>query len=188
MIFVNQVLYNIGMVKFITDIIGSEVLVQRERLRVGKIANVILSPDNGDLIGILISTHTKKDDAVPASEIKGFGDGFVLINEASSIDSPDEIVRIKQILDKKIKIIGQKVYTESGQRLGKCVNATLSLKYQKLDKIYVTPKAIVAILASDLMIPAKKIVEITKERIIVTDEFVRVPAPTLAASASPAFD
>jgi uncharacterized protein YrrD len=176
------------MIKFITDIIGSEVLVKRERLQAGKVAEVIISPDDGVFLGVTTNTFPNKKTAVPASEIQGIGDGLILIKEAESIGELEDIIRIKEVIDRKTKIIGQKVFTESGQRLGKCVNATLNLKYQKLDKIYVSPGAVIAFLASDLIIPAKNIVEIKKDRIVVTDEYLKVKAPKLATNIRPAID
>lgn len=181
-------LYNVAMVKFFTDIIGSEILIKAERLRAGKVLSIVIDPDNGQLLGVTTSAIPGRQTAIPAIEIKGMGNGFLLVNNAESIGELEEIIRIKNAVERKIKIIGQKVFTESGQRLGKCSNATLNLKYQKLDKIFVTPRSVASIFATELIIPAKNIVEIKKDRIVVTDEYSKVRVPGLAASTNPAVE
>jgi len=173
------------MIKFFSEILGSEVLIKQERLRGGKITSIIINPDDGTFLGILTDSYPGKKTAIPASEITGFGDGIALVNSIDSLGEPDDIIRIKTALGKKTKIIGQKVFTESGQKLGKCINATLNLRYQKLDKIYVTPKAYISFLATDLIISAKNIIEIKADRIIVSDEFAKVRAAQLAPKVSP---
>lgn len=163
------------MVKFFTDIIGSRVLLFQERAQIGPAADVIIDPADGAFLGIsVLDSVEKRKKVIPASEIKGFGTGFVLARDFKSLTEIDDVVRIKKVIEDDVNILGAKVETESGQKLGKVENATIDLKLLALEKLYVNPPLSISFLSTQLIIPSAKIIEIQKKKIIVGDEFAKV--------------
>lgn len=174
------------MIRFITDIIGSQVLLFQEKAHVGPAREVIISPDDGSFLGIVVFDPIgKKNMVVPAGEIKGSGKEFLLICDYDSLTEMDDVVKIKAALQINPKIIGARVETMSGQHLGKVKDATIDFKLMCLERLYVAPASIIQFLAKDLIIPAKKIIRIEKEKIIVSDEFVTVSEKKSAITAIP---
>lgn len=168
------------MVKFLSNILGVDIIVRKEKLRVGTVKQVIINPDTGEVAGILGMSFKKWTFAVPISEIEKFLLGAVLVSRVEAVSEPSEIIRIKQILDKNIKIVGLPVETESGQKLGRVRELTLNLKYNRLENLYVNPRGPIKIFSTELIISAKKIVEITKKKIVISDNHLKVKNPTVA--------
>jgi sporulation protein YlmC with PRC-barrel domain len=174
------------MIRFIRDIIGSQVLLFQEKAHVGPAREVIVSPDDGSFLGIVVfDPINRKNMVVPAVEIKGSGKDFLLICDYDSLTEPDDVVKIKAALEINPKIVGAKVETMSGQYLGKVSDATIDFKLMCLERLYVAPASFIQFLAKDLIIPAKKIIRIEKEKIIVSDEFVTESAKKPAIAAIP---
>lgn len=161
------------MITFFNELIGSKIILFQEKTQVGSVLQVIVSPKDGSFLGFLVKAMGK-NQVVPATEIKMIGSDFIMVKDFNSLTDPTEVVRIKEALDFGAKILGEKVQTECGQKLGRVVNATLNLRLLMLDKIYVSAKFPVKALAKDLLISASKIVEIKKEVIVVTDDFAKV--------------
>jgi sporulation protein YlmC with PRC-barrel domain len=175
------------MIRFISDIIGSSVLLFQEKAHVGPVREVIISPDDGSFLGIVIfDPIERKKMVVPATEIKGSGKEFLLIKDYDSLTEPDDVVKIKAALEINPKIISSRVETMSGQHLGKVNDATIDFKIMCLERLYVAPASLIQFLAKDLIIPAKKIIRIEKDKIIVSDEFVTVSEKKAAIIAIPA--
>lgn len=175
------------MVKFFTDLIGSNVLLFQEKAQVGPAADVIIDPENGAFLGIsVLDPVEKKKKVIPASEIKGVGDKFILARDFKSLTEIEDVIRVKKTLDEKIEILGSKVETESGQKLGKVENATIDLKLLCLEKIYVNPPLSISFLSKQLIIPSSKIIEIQKKKIIVTDEFAKEKKKVAMVATAPA--
>lgn len=174
------------MVRFVNDIIGSQVILFQERAHVGPVRDVIIDPGDGSFLGITVyDPIEKRDKVVPSMEIKGSGKNFLLIKDYESITDPDDVVKIKAVLPINPKIIGARVETQSGQYLGKVTNATINLKLLALEKLYVASSSLLKFLSEDLIISAKKIIEIQKTKIIVSDEFVKVGEKKSVFSALP---
>lgn len=148
------------------------------------VSAVIIDPADGSFLGIMIEGPKKQKKVIPAMEIKGFGEDFVMINDLKSISEIDDVIRIKTALETGSKIIGAKVETESGQKLGRVTNATIDLKFGALERLYVNVIPLISFLSKDLIISAKKIIEIQKNKIIVSDEFAKEKVKKMAAMPS----
>jgi sporulation protein YlmC with PRC-barrel domain len=175
--------YNREMVKLITDIIDAQVLLFQEKAHVGPVRDVIIAPVDGSFLGVMIfDPIDRMTKVVPASEIKGSGKDFLLIKDYSSLTEPDDVVRIKAALEINPKIIGARVETKSGQYIGKVNNATINFKLMCLERLYVSPASLLEFLAKDLIISAKNIVEIQKDKIIVSDTYATVKEKSIVTT------
>jgi sporulation protein YlmC with PRC-barrel domain len=131
------------MVRFISDIIGSQVLLFQERAHVGPAKEVIIDPNDGSFLGIVVfDPIERKKKVVPASEIKGSGKNFLLIKDYDSISEPEDVIKIQSALEINPKIIDARVETQSGQYLGKVGDATVNFKMMCLEKLYVHPNSL----------------------------------------------
>ena len=158
------------MVRLISQIISSPVILFQEMARVGEISQVIIDPKDGAFIGleVLIKVGFKK--YIPISEIKGMGDGMVMIKDINSFSEPDEVIKIKKVLKNAPLVVGSRVITEEGQRIGKVNDATLNLDLLALEKLYVTPVMSIRALSKDIIIPAKDIIKINQKDIIIKSD------------------
>ncbi len=144
------------------------ITAKQEKAIVGSLDDIILNPDTGKVAGILARVPGRKGKmAASVSAIQGIGAGFIMIDSAGSLGEQDEIVRIKEILDKEIFILGSKVIDEDGRNLGTVRDYSVNLKVMRLERIYLTSSGFLKILTRDLMIPESDIVKIEKDKITV---------------------
>jgi uncharacterized protein YrrD len=154
------------------------VLLKKEKALVGVVEDMVINPDDGKLAGILVREGFGKKHlrALPEKDLLSITSEYYLISSYESLGDIDDIVRIKQIVDREIKIAGNKVFTVSGIYLGKCRDMSINLKTLRLDKIYVRPTLFSGIL-KEYVISFAQIVSIEKDKITVEDAFVKAPKP-----------
>lgn len=158
------------MVKLISQLTGARVLLFQERAFIGEVQRVLISPDDGSLVGFVITpTHQKELAYIPTNEIKGYGQGFLLIENLTSLSETDEVIKIRQVLDNEPKIIGTTVVTESGLKLGKVSDATVDVRLNTLKKLYVSGPISLGPFGTQKVIDLKQIVKIERKTIIVRD-------------------
>lgn len=158
------------MVKFISQIIGARVLLYQERAIVGEVSRVLIDPDDGTFVGLTVQpVHQKELAYIPTNEIKGFGEGFVLVEGLDSLSEKEDVIKIQKVLETEPLIIRSRVITESGQRIGTVEDATIDLRYSVLKKIYVNPNLLLGIIGTQKIIDRKQIIKIIKKTIVVKD-------------------
>lgn len=174
------------MVKFISQILSAKALLFQERLMVGEVSRVLIDPKDGALVGIEIKGENEEEVRyIPPTEIKGFGNGLVLIKDLNSLSTADEVIKIKEVLDQKIEIIKSKVYFEDGRYLGRVDDATINLKISTLEKIYVNPRLSTKFFSECLIISAKSIVKIEPKKITIKDDRVKSKKSILSPVVAP---
>lgn len=167
--------YNIRtMQKLASELKTNKVILRHEGALVGTIHDLVINPDDGKFLGFIIKEGFGKGKLKTLAEkdILGFNDQFILIASYDTLGEIDEIIRIKSVLDQKIPIIKNKVYTLSGLYLGKVTDFTVDFTSAKLSRLYVDSKSLKNI-TKDLLIDSKCIVTIKKDRITVDDSCVK---------------
>jgi len=182
--------YNIIMNKFASELILKPVLVRDaiangEGAMVGLVENLIINPDDGKLAGITVREGFGKRNlkTLSAKDILGISSEFYLVPSYDSLGEVDEIVRLKEIMDQDIPIVGNKVYTESGMYLGKVFDFTLDLTTFLITRIYVRP-GLFGGLAKQYIIYYKNIISIEKDKITVADLTVKNKESVLGKAAT----
>lgn len=160
--------------KLFSEILGSKVLLAQEHAVGGTVLGVLISPEDGAFLGFSTNDPlTGKIRYVPAIEIRAFQPEAVVIDSYDSLAEATDLVRLKEVLNQKIKIVGATVFTKDGEKIGKVNEAALNVKTFVLDRIFVTPVYKIKYLAKDLIIPASKIEEILPKKIIVSDGYLK---------------
>lgn len=79
--------------------------------------------------------------------------------------------------------LGTAVFTKSGQAIGKLADVQLDSETGRLSSLIVKAKGLVqGLLEEHLIIPWNAVIEMTQEKIVVTDVSVKEPASSLAVS------
>ena len=163
------------MIRFTTDIIGAEILLKAENARLGPVLDLVFSPDDGSVLAFVCYDPIAKRRRVFApAAVRRLVEDRILIDGYDSLVDAEDLIRLREAKKVGAKIIGEKVITESGQKLGKVATATVRTDVWRLERLYVDPANF---LASQLLIPAAKIIKIEKKIIYVTDEYARIRAP-----------
>lgn len=174
------------MVKLISQLIGAKIILFQERARIGEVIDLLIDPKDGAFVGLeIIEERENKYKYIPPSEIKGLGQGFVMVKDLNSLSEEEDVIKIKEVLSCRPEIIKSKVYSEDGEFIGRVVDATINFKLSALEKIYVTPKMSIKFFSENLVISAKQIVEIKKREIIVKNGKRKVKESKFAPVVTP---
>jgi len=172
--------------KFASELVKKPVLVKSaiqngEGALVGLVEELIINPDNGELAGFTVREGFGKKQlkTIGSKDVLGISTDFYLIPSYDCLGEIDEIVRLKQIMDRKVGIVGNKVYTFSGTYLGRVFDYTVDLRSFIISRIYVGGKTLGAF-GKQYIIGYAQIISIEKDRITVDDAFTKVKKPTLA--------
>lgn len=175
------------MQKLASEFGRTAIITREERTILGSLQDVIINPENGDAIGISFQVANAKNKIMVAntSDIAGVGTNFIMIRSIDSASLPDEIIRIKEVLDKDMEIAGSKVVDEDERHLGKVRDWSIDLKRMRLERLYVVSSSLIKMLAQDLIITANDIVKIEKDKITVRSSSVKAGKKIAAMAKAP---
>lgn len=167
--------YNSGtMNRFAGELKSKKVILRHEGMIAGVVNDVVINPDDGNFLGVILGEagKKKKQKVLAEKDIIGINDKFILATSAASLGDLDDIVRIKKVLDSGIEIEKNKVYTVSNIYLGRVSEYTIDLVAAKISRLYVNPRSISKI-TNEHIIDASHIITIEKSRITVDDTAVK---------------
>lgn len=94
--------------------------------------------------------------------------GFV-INDHDVLARPDDLVRLKKLIDLRFELKGMQVVTVSRQRLGKVSDYAVEVETMYIQKFYVTQGFMKSLTGGNLGIDRSQVNEITNTKVIVLD-------------------
>ncbi len=139
---------------------------------IGRVIGSIVDPNDLRIIafrlsGPLISIKQNILDVHSIREYSNFG--FV-IDDIDELVSPDDVVKIADVLKLNFDLNTLKVETKKGSKLGKVQDYTVTSDDFTVQQIIVKRPAIKSFVDPELTIPRKEIVEVTDYKIIIKDE------------------
>lgn len=105
--------------------------------------------------------------------------GFV-VDDIDTLVQPDELIRLKDILDLNFQLIGKQVETQSKDKVGKVSDYATEIETMYVQKIYASQSVLKSLTSGQLSIDRSNIIEITNRRIIIND--LLKPAPVIATA------
>src|SRR3989344_5056065 len=170
--------------------LGTEVIDETDHQLQGVVADLLLDPDRGKIVALLIASPLSPDLlALQTQDIISWGQR-IHIAEGERLGPPQEILRLEPFLEEKRKVLGQQIRTKSGVIMGKCADIQFNAERFNLEWIF--PRKF---LRKGIPLPATDILEVTEEAIIVKDQTPkeekapveeRVEAPKLEPVITPA--
>jgi uncharacterized protein YrrD len=161
-----------------TDLLRLPVASADTNSRVGTVNTLLIDTDKSLVIGFLISIgFLSQPKYLAIEDIRSIDHEAMVIQSLQKLIEPKEVIRARKVLDEGIKLVGQVVKTESGKRLGKVSDLLINTETGEITKYYVGGWL------ADRIVPAEKIVKITKQAVIVEDEGPVKAEPVAAAAA-----
>lgn len=142
----------------------------------------IINPNNLKIEGFYCQDNfdRKKTVVLLSQDIRDIiPQGFV-VNDHEVLAEPEELVRLKKLMELGFEVIGKPVFTSSKERLGKVVDFAVDSDSMFIFKIYVGQPLLKNIMGGNLGIDRNQITEITDKRITVQDLSKRIPAAAKA--------
>lgn len=159
----------------IQQLLGMSVLSLRTGGVVGTIQKPIINPNNLRVEAwYVLDKFAGENLVLKREDIRDAIDKGYVIDDYDVLSEPDELIRLKEIMDINYDPIGKEVVTTTKRKLGKVYDYALDDESAYIQKLYTAQKFIKSVVGTDSSIDRTQIVEITDRAIIVKD--VTVPA------------
>ncbi len=134
--------------------------------------------DNQDKKRPLILLYQDIRDIIP----KG-----IVVNDHEVLAEPNDLVRMKKIMDINFELIGKPVVTTGKERLGKVNDYAAEVSTMYIQKLYVGQSILKSLTSGSLSVDRTQIVEITNRKIVIQELLRGAPeGATAAVPISPA--
>ncbi|MBQ6127911.1 PRC-barrel domain-containing protein [Candidatus Saccharibacteria bacterium] len=136
----------------------SELIIDPNDLKV--IAFKLYGPEVGTMSGEYLRTDNVR-------EFSGLG---MVVDSADDFVNPDEVIKLKEVLDLNFSLNGMKVETRKGSNLGRVGSFTVNTDGFYVQQLVVNRPFFKSFMDPELLIGKSEIVKITDDKIIVKDE------------------
>lgn len=109
----------------------------------------------------------------------------LIVDSAENIMSPEDLVRLQEVIAFNFMLDGMKVIDENGHKLGKVVNYSIETNTFFIIKIYVQPNFLEALHTTEHIIDRSQIVEINDKNIVVKSASVKTEAAERSLLSNP---
>ena len=159
-----------------SKLINSDVFSVHAGHNIAKVRGWIVDQKDLKLCLLIVESRDKKTMYLQTSDIRSIGiinGPSVIIDYEDKLSDKEDLIRQKDLIESKFDLLGAKVYTQSGKKIGRVKD--LSIDYQDFYvlKLHIKARAMQRVLNERLLIDRTDILEIKKDRIIVKDSFAK---------------
>lgn len=158
------------------------VLSLRTGGRIGTATGLIINPNNLKVVGWYIDDRFSSNDLILlANDVRDISNKGIIINDHEVLSEPEELVRLKEVLEVGYDLIGKKVVGESGKKYGKVSDYSIETNGLIVKKIYASRSILKDFSGGNLSIDRNQIIEITKTKVIISDPTEKSKATAASA-------
>lgn len=176
--------YTISMLQLSATLLDKSVLSLRTGTPIATITAAIFNPNNLKIEGFYcIDRFDKTELVLLCQDIRDVLKQGYVVNDHDVLVEPDELVRLKDVLELNFELIGKQVETISKKKVGKVSDYAVETETMFVRKIYASQSILKSFTGGSLSIDRNQVNEITPKRIIINElvKQARVPAPATAA-------
>lgn len=153
-------------------LLGMPILSVQDSGKIATISNTIIDPDSLKIIAFRVqgAINAEGGNVLDTNSIREQSDLGLIIDSSDELISDNDVVKIAKVIELNFSLLGLKVETKKGSKLGKVMDFTVTDDNFSVQQIIVKRPTVKSFFDSELTIPRSEIVEITDYKIIVRDE------------------
>lgn len=137
---------------------------------VGTTESAIINPNNLKIEGFYCIDHfSRKKLILLTQDIRDIIKQGIVVDDHAVLTEPEELIRLKPILELEFEILGKPVVTVSKQKVGKVNDFAADNQTLYIQKLYVGQSLLKSLSSGQLSLDRNQIVEITNKKIVVQD-------------------
>lgn len=145
----------------------------------------IINPNNLQIVGFYCSDHFSGDELILlAQDIREHIRQGYVINDHEVLANPEDLIRLKSILEVQYELLGKSVISDHRRHLGKVTDYAVDSESLFIQKLYVTPRLLKSITGTTLSIDRKQVIEITDKHIVVKEATKKATEPAIVPAAA----
>jgi uncharacterized protein YrrD len=158
-------------------LVNRPVLSLRTGTQVATAVSPIINPNNLKIEGFYCqdSFNRKQMLILVGQDIRDILPQGIVINDYDVLVTPDELVRLRDILDLNFSLIGKPVVTADKDRVGKVGDFATDVESMFIQKLYVTRPMLKSFAGGELGVDRSQVIEITRKQIVINNLLKSVP-------------
>ena len=170
------------MLQLSNTLLNRPIMSLRTGTQVATVTTPIINPNNLKIEGFYcIDRFTNEQLVLLYQDIRDLiPQGFV-INDHDVLSQPNELVRLKKILNLNFELVGKPIQTISGKKVGKVADYATEVSTMYVQKIYAAQSIFKSLTGGSLSIDRSQINEITNKRIVINE--IEGSSPAIAPAA-----
>jgi uncharacterized protein YrrD len=158
------------MLQLSASLLDRSVVSLRTSGEIATIESVIINPNNLKIEGFYCNDKfSRKRLILLAQDIRDNIKQGIIVNDHDVLTEPEELIRLKSVLELEFDVMGKPVETVSKQKIGKINDFAVDDQTLYIQKLYVGPSIIKSLTSGQLSVDRNQIVEITNRRIVIKD-------------------
>lgn len=156
-----------------SKLLGTPILSVQAGGPIGIISSSIIDPDTLKILAFRLSGPliAKSDtNLLDTSSIREYSNFGVVIDSIEELIADDDVIKIQKVLELNFDLLGLKVRTKKGAKLGHITDFTVTSEDFVVQQIIVKRPIVKSLIDPELVISRKEIAEITDYEVIVKDE------------------
>jgi sporulation protein YlmC with PRC-barrel domain len=172
------------MLQLSASLINKSILSLRTGMPIATVSRAIFNPNNLKIEGFYCEDRFDKSELILLyQDIREMLPQGYVVNDHDVLVEPEELIRLKKVLELKFELIGKQVETTAKEKVGKVSDYATETETMFVQKIYVSQSILKSLTGGSLSIDRNQINEITPRRIIINELLKNAPAPAPAAIA-----
>lgn len=173
-----------SMLQLSASLLNKAVMSLRTGTEIARVVGPIINPDNLKIEGFYCQDRFDKQLYVLLyQDIRDIVPQGFAVNDHDVLVTPEDLVRLKKIIDLNYDILGKQVVTTSKDKVGKVSDYATETETMYIQKIYVAQSIFKSFGGGSLIIDRTQVNEITPTRIVINDLLESSPAVATANSA-----
>lgn len=156
-------------------LLGCPVLSIHQSAPVAHVEYEVVEPESLKVIAFQVWGATIQNDPdlgeiLDTRDIREFSSIGIIVDSESDFVNPGDVVKIDKTLELRFSLIGLKVVTKKGSKLGKVIDFVVDTNTWKVQQLIVKRPLAKSLVDPELVIPRREILEIDDYKITVKDE------------------
>lgn len=158
------------MLQLSASLINKSVMSLRTGTEIASVLGSIINPDNLKIEGFYCQDRFDNQMCILLyQDIREIVSQGYVVNDHDVLVLPEDLVRLKKIIDLNYDILGKQVVTISKEKVGKVNDYATETETMYIQKIYVTRSIFKSFVGGSLIIDRSQVNEITPTRIVIND-------------------
>lgn len=160
-----------------TKLVGCPVLSLHVSGEIARVAEPVVDPNSLKVIGFKVTGKMIRDEVgeiLPAASVREFSRMGMIVDSIDELVQADDVMKISKVLQLNFSLLGLKVVTRKGEKLGKVSDYVVDMNTWYIHQIIVQRPFMKAFFDPELTIARDKIMEVTDYEVIIKDEHERV--------------
>ncbi len=162
------------MLRFIKEYVDVPIMSLRGGRRISSTLEPVINGNKLRIEGLYCEDRASGVDKILLTEdVREFSDVGIIVDSEESLMDPSDLVRLEEVLEMNFSVIGKRLVTQSGKKLGHVEDYAIDDTTFKIEKIYARPTALKTFSINDYIINRRQIASVNHDEIVVKDAVVK---------------